>query len=536
MDKTITAAETRESRNHRLRWWTLVTVAVSLLVIDLDMTVLNVALPTIQRQMNATGSELQWMVNVYTIVFGALALTFGSLGDRIGRAKILQAGLLLFGVSSLGAALASTATFLIICRVFMGAGAAMISTSTLSTITNVFPQKERGTAVGVWAGLHSVGMAIGPIIGGVLVQNLNWNWIFIINIPVVIIALVLGWFLVPDTRDSNPRKVDVVGNVLSLAGLTALIYGLTSGPSVGWTDARVLSALTGSVLLIALFIHWEKRTSQPLLEMNFFRSVRFSAGIGILTIMSLGLTGFIYVLTYYMQFVQGYSAIGTGLRYLPLTTGMLIGVVVAARVVNSHLGTKGVMGIGSIGVSIALVFVSGLKTGSPFWQMGLELFFVGYFTGYIVAPVTDAIMAAIPEAKAGIGSAMNNVFRQVAGALGVAVLGSVLSSIYASNFLKSASSLTGLPAELAQKASDSIGAAVGIANSGQLPPILANALIQTAKQSFMDGWQIMALISSALFVVGAIVVFKYMPAHSEVLVQGSGDRERPARRFRLPFH
>ena len=190
-EKKITVAETGESRIHHLRWWTLVTVAVSLLVIDLDITVLNVALPTIQGQLNATGSELQWMVNVYIVVFGALALTIGSLGDRLGRARILQAGLLLFGVSSLGAALASTATILIICRSFMGAGAAMISTSTLSTITNVFPPKERGLAVGVWAGLHSVGMALGPIIGGVLVTNFGWTWIFIVNIPVVIIALML---------------------------------------------------------------------------------------------------------------------------------------------------------------------------------------------------------------------------------------------------------------------------------------------------------------------------------------------------------
>ncbi len=230
--------ETKEARMYRLRWWTLVTIGISILVTILDTTVMNVALPTIQRQLNATGSDLLWMVNAYEMVLGALIITTGSLADRFGRGKLLRIGLLIFGISSLAAFLSRSPTQLIIARIFMGTGAATIAPCTLSTITNVFPAKERGQAIGVWAGLNAVGLALGPIIGGMLVQHFNWNSIFIVNIPVVIVALILGWFFVPDTKDSHPRKLDLLGNFLALAGLAALIYGLISAGSRGWTDRR----------------------------------------------------------------------------------------------------------------------------------------------------------------------------------------------------------------------------------------------------------------------------------------------------------
>ena len=517
-DSTIDTIETKESRIYRLRWWTLVVIALSILVITLDATVMNVALPTIQRELNATNSELLWMVNAYMMIFGALMLTTGALGDRFGRAKILQAGIAIFGLCSIGAYLSGTATHLIIWRIFMGAGAAMILPATLAIITNIFPEKERGRAIGVWAGLNAVGIALGPIIGGVLVQNFNWNSIFLINIPVAVIALAAGWFLIPDSRDINPRKLDIVGNILSLAGLSALIYGLINGGSRGWTDTQVLTTLIGSVVLIALFILWERRVSQPLLEIGLFRNARFSAGIGVLIIMGLGLNGFQYVLTFYMQFVKSYNALGTGLRYLPLAIGILLGAVMADSAVK-RLGTKWVMVMGSVGAAIMFIFISRFTIDSPFWQLGTEVFFLSLFLGYILAPVMDAIMGALPKAKAGTGSAVSTVFRMIAGAIGVAVLGAILSSIYASNFLKSAAAIPGLPEALVKKASDSVGAAVGIANSGQLPPALASALSQTAKQSFMDGWQTMAIISCVIFVVGAIVVFRFMPAHHEPMPQ-----------------
>ena len=514
--------EAREARIYRRRWWTLAAIALSILVIVLDATVMNVALPTIQRELNATNSQLLWMVNAYTMVFGALMLTTGSLGDRFGRAKILQAGVVVFGLSSIGAYLAGSATTLIIWRILMGAGAAMILPATLAIITNVFPEKERGKAIGVWAGLNAVGIALGPIIGGALVQHFNWNSIFLINIPVAVIALILGWFLIPDSRDSNPRKLDIVGNILSLAGLSALIYGLINGGSRGWTNPQVLGPLIGSVVIILIFVLWERRVSQPLLEIALFRNARFSAGIGVLIIMGLGLNGFQYVLTFYMQFVKGYNALGTGLRFLPLAMGILLGAVTADSAVK-RLGTKWVMLLGFVGTAVMFIFISRFKIDSPFWQLGTELFFSALFLGYILAPVMDAIMGALPKAKAGTGSAVSTVFRMIAGAIGVAAMGAIVGSIYTSNFVKSAASISGLPAALSQKAGDSIGMALGIAKSGQLSPELAGSLAQTARQSFMDGWQTMAIISCAIFVVGAQVVLKFMPArHAPVLVEAEG--------------
>lgn len=260
--------EAKENRIYQQRWWTLTAISISLLVIVLDTTIMNVALPTIQKQLGATSSQLQWMVIGYTMMLGALLLTTGSLGDRIGRGKTLRAGLIVFGISSVCAFLSTTPTQLIIWRIFMGAGAALIMPSTLSTITNVFPQKERGQAIGVWAGLSAFGIALGPIIGGFLVQHFNWNSIFMINIPIVIIALILGWFFVPNTRDNQPRKLDIIGNLLSLTGLALLIYGLTTGGSRGWIDPTVLGPLFSSLVLLTSFIVWEKHTPYPLLDVE----------------------------------------------------------------------------------------------------------------------------------------------------------------------------------------------------------------------------------------------------------------------------
>jgi EmrB/QacA subfamily drug resistance transporter len=507
-------ANMTETNIYRRRWWTLITIALSVLVIVLDMTVLNVALPTIQRELHASSSDLLWMVNAYTMVFGALMLTTGALGDRYGRAKILQAGVAVFGLSSVGAYFSGTPAHLIIWRIFMGAGAAMILPVTLAIITNIFPEKERGKAIGIWAGLNSIGIALGPIIGGALVEHFNWNSVFLINIPVAIAAFVLGWFLIPDSRDSNPRKLDIPGNILALAGLSLLIYGLINGSSKGWTSAEVLGTLIGSVVIIALFILWDRKAEQPLIELKFFKKARFSAGIGILVILGLGLNGLLYVMTYYMQFVKGYMALSTGLRYLPIALGVLIGAISSDFIVK-RFGSKLVMLTGFTGSAVMLVLISFITDGSPYWQLGTILFFLSLFMGFIIAPVTDAIMGALPKDKSGVGSAMNTVFRNVSGAIGVALVGAILNSIYTSSFTKAAVSIAGLPGVLTRQAADSIGAAIAIAKSGQIPSAAADSLIQIARNSFMDGWSIVMLISAAIFVIGAFIVWKFMPSRAE---------------------
>ena len=512
MENTLTVANMK-GRAYRLRWWTLAVISLSLLISILDCSVLNVALPTIQRELNATSSQLMWMVNAYTMVFGALMLTSGSLGDRIGRAKLLQAGIAVFGLASLGAFFSNSPNNLIVWRIVQGAGAAMLVPATLAIITDLFPKEERAKAIGIWAGIQGVGIALGPIIGGLLVQNFNWNSIFLINIPVAAIAFIAGWFLVPDSRDSQPRKLDVGGNLLVLAGLASLIYGLVNGLSKGWTDPQVVGTLIAAAVLIVAFVIWEKRLTQPLMELGFFRNARFSAGIISLIIMGLGLNGVNYVLTYYMQFVKGYSALETGLRYLPLAAGLLLGAVTTEKF-EKQFGARTILSLGFIGSAIMIFTASRISIDTPFWQMGIEFLFLGLFLGFVMTAVTDAIMGAIPKAQAGIGSAMNSVFRTISGTIGVAVLGGIVSSIYGTNLLKLTGSISELPASIAKTASDSIGVALGIAGSGKLPPETAAALVQASKQSFMDGWQVMALTSGGLFVIGTLLVLKFMPSRT----------------------
>jgi EmrB/QacA subfamily drug resistance transporter len=506
----VEKTETKEERIYRLRWWTLVTIAISVVVVILDTTVMNVALPTIQRQLSATSSELLWMVNTYTMILGALIITTGSLSDRFGRGRLLQIGLVVFGIASVGAYLSGTTIQLIVSRVFMGAGAAMLLPCTLSTITNVFPANERGQAIGIWAGLNAIGIALGPILGGLLVEHFKWNSIFMINIPTVVIALILGWFFVPNTKDDRPRKLDIIGNLLSLFGLAALIYSLINGGSLGWTNAQVLGTLIGSALIIGLFILWERRVKEPMLDLGFFRNSRFSSGVGLLAILGLALSGFIYVLTYYMQLVQGYDPLGAGLRFIPFAAGTLIGATSANKFVK-RMGAGWVMAAGSIGTAIVLLLMSFFKVDSSFWLLGAEFVAFGFLLGNLTAPNTNIIMSSLPKGQTGIGSAINSSFRQIAGTIGVAVLGPILGTIYTSHFQHAAAAISGLPAALAQKASDSVGAAIGIANSGQLPAGLSNALAQTAKQSFMSGWQVIMLICGGIFIVGAVMILKFVP-------------------------
>ena len=400
----------------------------------------------------------------------------------------------------------------------MGTGAATIAPCTLSTITNVFPAKERGQAIGVWAGLNAVGLALGPIIGGMLVQHFNWNSIFIVNIPVVIVALILGWFFVPDTKDSHPRKLDLLGNFLALAGLAALIYGLISAGSRGWTDALVLGSLISSVIIIGLFILWERHTQDPLLDMGFFRNAHFSSGISIMAIGGLAMNGIIYVLTFYMQFVHGYDPLGAGLRFIPFAVGMLGGAILAGNFVK-RMGAKWVMAGGFTSAAIVLFLLSSLKTDSSFWLLGTELILLGFSLGNFVSPISNIIMGSLPKDKTGIGSAINSTFTQITGCISVAVIGPLLGTIYTSRFLHSSIVTSGVPSALTQKASNSIGIAIGIAKSGQLSTALANLLTQIAKSSFMDAWHIIMLISSGILVVGAIMVLIFVAQRNEPIVE-----------------
>jgi len=496
------------SKEYRQRWWTLLVIAISVLIVVLDSTIVNIALPTLQREMNTTISELQWIISAYIMVFGSLMLTTGALGDRWGRKRMLQAGIILFAGASAVAAFASSGGLLILWRAIMGIGGAMILPATLAILTNVFPKEERGKAIGVWAGLNGIGIALGPIIGGLIIDKLDWNWIFLINLPIAAIALIAGYFLVPNSRDPNPKKIDIPGTILSAGALASLSYGLIEGGKSGWGEPQVITTLMMAVVLIIIFIFWERYTSHPVIEVSFFKIRRFSAGVSGVCLMALSMIGVSFGLTLYMQFIQQYTALETGIRFIPLAVGIFLGSGTSDRVV-SRLGTTRVMVTGFVGVSIMAVLASFWKVDTAYWIIGLVLFGFGLFLGYIAAPATTAVMSSLSEARAGIGSAMNTVGRMISGSIGVAIIGSILSTVYASSFKDVASTISTIPAELVETASDSVGVAVTIA--GQLPQEVGELLTGIARQSFMDGWQVTALITCGISIIGAIVMLKFMP-------------------------
>jgi len=500
------------TREYQRRWYTLVIIAISVLIVVLDSTIVNIALPTLQRELSTTMSQLQWIINAYILSFGALMLTMGALGDRIGRAKILQLGIIIFAGGSLAASFASSGGQLILWRAFMGIGGAMILPATLAIITDVFPREERGKAIGIWAGLNGIGIALGPIIGGLIVDNIGWHWIFLVNLPIAAVALIAGWFLVPDSRDPRPNPIDVLGTILSVLGLSALVFGLIQGSRWGWNDPAIIGSLAGSVILIAMFLLWESNQSNPMLEISFFRNARFSAGVGAVSLMALAMVGITFGLTLYMQFVRDYTALETEIRLVPFALGIFIGAGSADKIVTK-LGTTSVIVIGFIGTAAVGALASFWQIETAYWQVGLILFGLGFFMGYIAAPATDAVMGALPEERAGVGSAMNTMSRIVAGSLGVAVLGLALSTIYTSSFEKASSVIPGLSPEILEASSDSVGAAVTIA--AQLPAGTGDMLALAAKNSFMDGWQMLVFVTCGISVIGALVILKFMPARHQ---------------------
>src|SRR4051812_17780416 len=307
------------------RWWTLAVLCLSLLVIGLDNTILNVALPTLQRDLDASSSQLQWIVDVYMLVFAGVLLTAGSLGDRFGRKRALTFGLVVFGLGSLGSALANSPELLIAMRGLMGIGGAFIMPSTLSILTATFPANERGKAIGIWSGVSGIGIAIGPVAGGWLIEHASWSWIFLVNLPIVVVALAAGRLLVPESRDEAEPKLDPRGFVLSFVALTALIWGLIEAPSRGWTDGLVLGAFAFAALMLVAFVAWERRAPAPMLDLKLFRNPRFSASSAAISLAFFALFGVIFFLTQYLQEVRGYSALDAGLRTLPVAAGLVIG-------------------------------------------------------------------------------------------------------------------------------------------------------------------------------------------------------------------
>ncbi len=508
------------SKAYARRWWTLVVLSLSLVVIGLDNTILNVALPTLVRDLSATQSDLQWMIDSYILIFAGLLLSMGSFGDRFGRKRALMIGLVIFGISSAGSSYATSADQLIAGRAVMGLGAAMIMPSTLSIITNLFTGKELGKAIGIWAGVAGIGIVAGPPLGGWLLEHFWWGSVFLVNIPITAVALALGTFLVPESKDPDATPLDLVGAGLSIAALVSLVYGIIEAPKHGWTGDETLIALGIGLVLLVAFIIWELRCDHPMLQMSFFRNRRFSIANLSITLTFFALFGSVFLLTQHLQFVLGFTPLEAGIRVIPVGT-LIIGAPLSAKLAEKF-GAKAIVALGLGIVSAAFLLFSTLEV-TGYTRIGIGLAILGFGMGLVMAPATESIMASVPLAKAGVGSAMNDTTREVGGALGVAVLGSVFSSAYSSEI---GSALTGLPAELAVQAKDSVGAATIIAS--QIGGETGRALAEASKIAFVDSLSTTLLVAAAVSLFGAIVTAIFLPSRGGTLTDDSPEMEHPS--------
>src|SRR6266566_3989123 len=471
---------------YQRRWWALLVLCLSLVVLGMDNTILNVTLPTLARDLGATASQLQWMVDSYILVFAGLLLTMGALGDRFGRKLALNAGLLVFAAGSVASAFAGSPEVLIASRAAMGIGAALIMPSTLSIITNIFPPKERGRAIGVWAGVAGLGIVLGPVVG--------------------------GWLLVPESRDPSATPLDPIGAMLSIAALVALVYGIIQAPEQGWTDPVILAAFAVAAVLAVAFIWSERRAEHPMLRMEFFGNPRFSAASGAIAMAFFALFGSVFLLTQHLQFVLGYSPLQAGVRILPIAA-LIVAAPLAARL-TERIGTKIVVVAGLLIVAGALWLLSTVQLSDGYGLVAAALALLGIGMGLTMAPATESIMGSLPLAKAGVGSAMNDTTRQVGGALGVAVLGSILASSYGAAIQPA---LQSAPPQIAQTAADSIGAATTIA--AQLGP-QGQGLLDAARTAFLQGLGDAVQVGAGAAALAALLKLLFLPARAPASTVG----------------
>ncbi len=487
------------------RWWTLAVLCLSLLIVFVGNSSLNVAIPTLSRELHATESQLQWVVAVYSLVFAGLLFSTGALGDRFGRKGALQFGLVLFLV---GAALASESSGmgqLIACRAVMGVAGALIMPSTLSIIINVFPGHERPKAIAIWASVTGAAGALGPVASGFLLGHFWFGSVFLVNVPIIIVALVAGKFLVPQSRDPEESRFDPLGAVLSIVGVVALVYGLIEAPQKGWMSSGTLAAFAVAVVVLALFVAWELHTPEPMLDMHYFRRPAFSTGTGGMILVFVAMYGVMFLITQYFQLVLGYSPLSAALRLMPIAMIMLVVAPLTPRL-SARFGAHRTVGCGMLGIAAGLLLFTGLSTHTAYAYVVLCVVPLTTGIALSMSPMTASIMSAVPPRRAGAGSAMNDATRELGAALGIAVLGSVAASRYASSI---APALRGLSRSDQASARTSIAGALHVATS--LPAGARDALVSNAQHAFVNGIHLAVLVGATLAVISAGIVWRKLP-------------------------
>jgi EmrB/QacA subfamily drug resistance transporter len=495
------SGQTRDPR----RWQILGVLILAVFGVSLDNTVLTVALPTLARDLGASVSQLQWMVDAYILIYAGLLLVAGALSDRYGRRLMLVIGLGLFGAGSAAAPFVGNPDQLIALRAFMGLGAALATPSTLSIVADVFADDERPKAIAVWSTVGAMGMIVGPIAGGLLLDHFAWPAVFVVNVPIVLIGIAATLLVVPESKAPGRTPLDPVGAIISVAGLSLLVYAIIEQPALGWTDPQIVGSFALAITLVIAFVAWERRVAHPMLDVGLFRNRRFSAASLSVTLSFFALNGAMFFLTLYLQQVKGLSALETGIRFIAIALGVAVSSSVAAPLTiryGARISTA--LGLGVVAAGMAMFSSLGVDSGDL--QIVGVLFVASVGLGLAMTPATDAIMGALPREKLGVGSAVNDVTREVGGALGVAILGSVFSAGYAQRM---SPILSSLPAGTADVARESLAGAAAVA--AQLAGSAGATLLDAARTAFVGAMGWTSMIGVAFAILGAVVALAFLP-------------------------
>ncbi len=509
----MTELDLHRPLSSKRRYAVLAVLCISILMTTLDNTVLNVALPTLSKQLHSSVSDLQWIVDTYTLVFAGLEITAGNIGDRYGRKGVLFGGMAIFGFGSAMSAFSTSSGELIAFRCVMGVGGAFVMPATLAVIMDVFVNpRERAKAIGIWSGASGLGVAIGPILGGILLAHYWWGSVFLINVPVAALGLIAIAFLVPRSKDPRTRPPDVLGSLLSIAGIGLLVWGIIDVPVNGWGDPTVPAGILSGVVLLGFMLLWEKRSSHPMLNMALFRKRRFTAAAASLTLTFFALGGVMFMITQYLQSVLGYSPIKMGLAIAPVSL-LLAGGAVASSLLVPRIGTKAVVTAGLAGVVAGLLLLSHLTATEHYTQMLAPLFLIGAGVGMAMPPSTDSIMGSFSHEESGVGSAMNGTALQFGGTLGVAVIGSMLNARYRAGITPLLAGQK-LPAQALHYIEGSLSGALAVASyvSSHISAKLGTELSSVAKHYFTLGVNEANLLGAGCTLLGVLIALIFLPS------------------------
>ncbi|MEY3618849.1 MAG: hypothetical protein RL726_1547 [Actinomycetota bacterium] len=497
----------------RRRWRILAILCLSIFLVVVDNLIINVAIPTLARELGATTSGLQWIVDSYALVFAGLLLACGGLGDRFGRLRMMQIGMVLFGVFSAWAAFSNSTGELITARGLMGVGAALVFPGTLAIVIDVFRDPtERAKAIGVWSAVSGAAVAFGPVTGGFLLEHFWWGSVFLVNIPIVIIALFLQWRYVPESRDSNAKRLDAPGFLLSISFVSLLVYTIIEGPHRGWSSTASVLGFAGALVLGAAFVMRERAADHPLLDVKVFRDMRVTAATSSIFIAFFSLFGFTFLITQYFQFVRGYDPLEAGLHTLPFAVGAGVTAPIAARLSLRH-GPRRVIPVGLLFMGVSQIWASTFDVDSAYFGTIIaSMVLMASGLALVTSPASESVMGSLPRDMAGVGSAINDTGREVGGTLGVAIIGSIFATTYGPRIVELLTPM-GLPEAAVSAAEESVGAAFAVADQVG-DPAVSGTIREFAGTSFLEGFQAACTTVGIVAIVGAVLAYRFLPSRA----------------------